>query len=166
MSMTISRDEFLAALQDQARGKPAIAARMAVGDPAISASIGAMATMLAMLSSQIDLVAGEVFTKARDTTVLADAAMKGILPFARPARLSLLVKNASAMPLQIAVGRRLLDHMARIYVTEDAANIAANSSALIRVRQKTVRNITHIVSESQPFYRVKIPASPDSEVLI
>ena len=112
--MTISRDEFLAALQDQARGKHALAARMAVGDPAITASIGAMTSMFAMVSQQIELAASEVFSKGRDTTVLADAAMKGILPFARPARLSLLINNATAAPLYIAFGRRLLDHMARI----------------------------------------------------
>jgi hypothetical protein len=36
--------------------------------------------------------------KARDSTVLADATLKGILPLARSCRVNLSVKNTDAVP--------------------------------------------------------------------
>ena len=47
-------------------------------DQRLLARIGAEAAMLALYSQQQDVAAMEPFTKARDVTVLADAAVKGV----------------------------------------------------------------------------------------
>lgn len=137
------------------------------GDPRLLAQMGAMATMLTMVSQQIDVESMEPFVKSRDTTVLADATMKGILPFARPARVTLSVQNVDAAnPINIAIGRRFIGEQGRVYVAESAATIAASSTGTVTAKQITARVFSHTVSGSVPFYSVQIPASSDSEQII
>ena len=49
------------------------------GDPRIRQNLEAMAAMLAMLSAQVETSQNEAFQKSRDSTVLADASMRGIV---------------------------------------------------------------------------------------
>ena len=125
-----------------------------------------MATMLAMLSQQLDVESMEPFKKARDTTVLADATMKGILPFARPARVTLAVVNGADAALAIGIGRRFIGPQSRVYVAETAAAIAPGATSLISAKQLTTRTYSHTVSNSSPFYSVQVPPSSDSELFI
>ncbi|KVN83424.1 hypothetical protein [Burkholderia ubonensis] len=164
--MALTRDDLFAAVTAEAQNYPAVATYLQAGDPRITMSLGAMAAMLAMVSSQIDVESVESFNKTRDTTVLADAAMKGILPFARPPRVVLAVKNPAAVALSIVVGRRLLDSYGRVYVAESAAAVPAGGTGTVSVKQVTTRPLKHIVSDSVPFYSVQIPANDDAEQII
>jgi hypothetical protein len=126
-------------------------------DPRLLAQLDAMATMLAMLSQEMETAAMEPFTKARDTTVLADAAIKGILPFARPVRIKVTIDNTRAEALNVPAGRRLLDAQGRIYVVDQGAVIAGLGSGFVTAVQKTEAAFEHTVSASQPFYAIDIP---------
>ena len=161
--MAYTRDELLVKLQAEVLSRPTAALYYQAGDPRLLAQIGAQATMLSMLSAQVDIASVESFQKTRDTTVLADATMKGILPFARPPRMTLLVKNTSDASVTIGTGRRLLDTFGRVYTTEVGATIAAGATATITVKQMTTRAFTHTVSGSQPFYAVQIPPNDDTD---
>lgn len=164
--MSYSRDDFLRAITAEVSNKPYVAQLYRAGDPRVLAHMNAMASMLAMISQQIDVESMEPFVKARDTTVLADATLKGILPFARPARATLTVVNASDAALVIGSGRRLIGPQSRVYVTESATTVAAGATATITVKQMTARNFAHTVVNSAPFYSVQVPPSTDSELFI
>jgi hypothetical protein len=164
--MAFTRDEFLAALEAEVQSRPMAALYYQAGDPRTLAQVGAFATMLAMQSTGIDIATTEPFLKTRDTTVLADATMKGILPFGRPPRMTLSVKNDSASPVSIGSGRRLLDSFGRVYTVEVGATIAAGASGTLTVKQMTTRTFSHTVNGSTPFYAVQIPPNDDSDVVI
>ncbi len=164
--MSYSREDFMAALAAELSNYPAVAQYYQAGDPRILANLGAMATMMALLSQQIDVESMEPFTKVRDTTVLADAAMKGILPFARPPRMTVSIVNDGISALQIDIGRRFIDQQGHIYVAETNVSIAAGQTGLVNLKQVTARVFTHTVSNSVPFYQVVIPPSTDSELFI
>ncbi len=137
---------------------PTAALAYQVRDPRLLAMLEAMATMLSMHSMEIDTAAMEPWTKARDMTVLADASVKGVLPFGTPAQYALTVENIASIPLEVAAGRRLMDQQGRVYVTTAGASVPVGEQATIHVTQQTESVIVHVVSESRPFYRITVPA--------
>jgi len=164
--MSLTRDDFMAAIAAEVSNFPSAAQLYQAGDPRILAPLNAMATMLTMISQQLDVESMEPFTKARDTTVLADATMRGILPFARPARVTLAIQNDADTPLTITIGRRLIGPQSRVYVAETAATIAPGTSATVSAKQMTARTYSHTVANSTPFYAVQVPASTDADLFI
>lgn len=130
-------------------------------DPRFLAKLDAMATMLALLSAEQDVAAMEPWTKARDVTVLADAAAKGILPFGRATRVKIAVTNPSASPLAINVGRRLLDTQGRLYVVDLGATIPAAGSGYVHAVQRSEVSFEHKTGLSAPFYQIEVP-QPDA----
>ncbi|WP_454056822.1 hypothetical protein [Cupriavidus sp. Marseille-Q8015] len=164
--MAYTRDEFMTALVSELTSKPLAASMYQAGDPLLLAQLGAQATMLAMVSSQIDIESLEAFNKVRDTTVLADATMKGILPFGRCPRVTLACQNEGLTPIAVAVGRRFLDQNGKVWVAESAANIAPGATATIAVKQQTIRIEPHTVTNSVPFYQVQVPPNTDADMLI
>jgi hypothetical protein len=164
--MAFTRDDFLAAITAEVSNQPLVAQLYQAGDPRVIAHMNAMATMLAMISSQIDVESMEPFTKARDTTVLADATLKGILPFARPARVTMTVTNGADTPLSINIGRRLIGPQSRVYVADTAAVVAPGGTSTISAKQLTTRAYSHTVANSTPFYSVQVPPSSDPDLYI
>lgn len=164
--MAYSREDFVQAIAAEISNHPLAAQYYQAGDPRLLAQLGAMATMLSMLSQQIDVESMEPFVMSRDTTVLADATMKGILPFARPARVTLSIENASDETLTLAIGRRLLDQQGRLFITETAAAINAGNTGTVTAKQMTMRQIAHTVANTVPFYSVQIPVSTDETQII
>lgn len=155
------KPDFDTALRDAVLSRPAVAAAYRAGDPRLVAQMDALATMLAMLSQQIDLAEVEPFVKAREGTVLADAALKGVLPLGRPARVSLIVDNPGTSAVTLAAGRTVLDTKGLRYSVEASATINPSDSGTITVVQSSVRQVSHTVAGSAPFYSVLIPASAD-----
>lgn len=164
--MALTRADFQQAIAAEISSYPTIAQLYQAGDPRVIAPMNAMATMLAMISQQIDVESMEPFIKARDTTVLADATMRGILPFARPARVTLAVKNDADTPLSIVLGRRMIGPQSRVYVAETAATIAPGAVGTISAKQMTVRTFSHTVVSSAPFYVVQVPPPSDADQFI
>lgn len=164
--MAYTREDFQAAIAAEISNYPVASQFYQAGDPRLLAQLGAMATMLTMVSQQLDVESMEPFVKARDTTVLADATLRGILPFARPARVTLAVTNGASTPMTISIGRRLIGPQSRVYVVEAAAVIAAGQTGMVAAKQLTVRTLSHVVANSIPFYSVQVPASSDPDMYI
>ncbi len=92
----LTREEFVQkAIEISTAKYPAVAALVKASDPRILQQIEAMATMLAMYSSQLEVAQSEPFEKTRDSTVLADAAMRGIVPKSTPSCVSISATNSS-----------------------------------------------------------------------
>ena len=155
------KSDFQAALVAAIASRPAAATAYQAGDPRLLAQLDAMATMMAMLSQQIDVAESEPFIKARLGTVMADAALKGVLPLGRPARVRLAVNNPGVGPVTIAAGRGVLDGKGRRYSVEGAATIGAGATVNITAQQLTTRQVLHTVAGTAPFYSVQIPPAAD-----
>lgn len=168
--MAFLKSDFEQAIRDAVATRPAAATAYRAGDPRLLAQIEASAAMLAMLSQQIDVAESEPFVKGRDGTVLADAALKGILPLARPAKMQVRIVNPGPTPVTLAAGRSIVDGKGRRYVIEGSATAPAAVTvglvttpgvANITALQTSVRTVAHTVTNSQPFYALLVPESPD-----
>mgnify|MGYP000845445849 FL=1 len=131
-------------------------------DPFVVAQIGAMAQMLELYSTQQNIAETEVFLKARDATILADATLKGILPLANCAKVTVSVVNPSLTnSVTLAYGRRLLDDKGRIWRVASTLVVAANSTGTVQLHQNEIRTITHTIATSEPFYSIVIPKNEE-----
>jgi len=153
-----TKADYLARAEAVIADYPKAALAYQVRDPRLLAMLESMATMLSLHSMEQDTAAMEPWTKARDVTVLADAAVKGVLPFGTPMRVSLSVQNITATAFPVLTGRRLLDQQGRIYVVTTGATVPANGTATIQAVQQAPTLITHTVSANQAFYRIEVPA--------
>ncbi|MGL5947914.1 MAG: hypothetical protein ACRCYV_02495 [Aeromonas sp.] len=162
----LTKEQFLQAAKDAGLAKyPAVAALIKAGDPRVLQQIEAQATMLAMYSAQVEVAQAEPFEKVRDSTVLADAALRGIVPKARAARVRLHVVNASERILTLHAGRELLDPKGRIFSVEAPCTVAAGEEAYALAIQSYRKATSHIVSGSRPFYAVHISLADDDSAL-
>lgn len=155
--MLLTKEDFKQAIEADLDKYPVAAAHFKAGDSLVIQAIYSIATMVSMLSQQIELDRDEVFEKARDTTVLADAALKGILPRAIPTTVLIKLANNNSAPVVISAGRVLLDSSSRQYEVIDTVQVAANAEVSIRAVQQTTTTISHTVGESKAFYRIEIP---------
>lgn len=161
----LTKSDFQQAIADSIASYPAVAPLYEAGDPRILQNLDAMATMLAMLSSQIEVASAEPFEKARDATVLADAAMRGIIRKATPSRVRISVANNSLSSFAIESGRTVLDSSGRPYLIETSSTIPAGSAGFIDAVQVTRETLTHTVANSVPFYAIEVPAPTDGSYL-
>ena len=157
--MTMTKSDFIQRAEAELGNYPTIAQRYRVGDPHVVAMLNAFASMLAAASQDAAMHAAEPFVKATDATILADAAVKGILPFARSAKVSITVANAGASPFNLATGRRLMDAQGRLYSVDAGTTIGASSSAVVTATQYAERTVQHTVTVYQPFYPIEVPAA-------
>lgn len=155
-----TKADFQAAIAASIASYPVAAQFYQARDPRLLAQLDAMAAILAEFSVEQDVAAMEPFTKARDVTVLADAAVKGILPFGKSGRYKIKITNASAVPFSVLSGRRLQDTQGRSYTVDLGATIPANGFAFVEAVQQTEKLIDHVVGVFQPFYTIEVP-QPD-----
>lgn len=151
-----TKDQIQASALAALSSYPTVAQFVQAGDPRVLAQIGAQAAMLAMLAEHVDVAQFEPFLKARDSTVLADASLKGILPLARACRLTLLAKNQGDAAYVLPAGRRLMDPKGRIYEVESAVTVPAYGEASVLCVQRSRRTQVHAVTAPTPFYAVQI----------
>ncbi|WP_426237524.1 hypothetical protein [Pseudomonas sp. TWP3-2] len=154
--MAITKDQFIQDAADEITNYPTLAKRFQIGDPLITQGLASMAAMLAQLSAQVEITTGEVYLKARDVTVLADASVKGVLPFGRPCIAGISVKNDGTKVLKILTGRVLRDQNGRMWRVTTGAQVAVGESASIVARQVELRTVTHTVAQNQPFYTIDL----------
>ena len=161
----LTKQDFLDAAFANIGNYPALETLYRAGDPRITQHIGAVATMLAMMSAQIEVSQAEPFERVRDSTVLADAALKGIFRKARPGRVCVTVENKGNSPLSLSAGRNLYDTKGNLYRIDTPVVVSAASSATVDCTQIRLEEITHTVSGSVPFYAIEIPESDDGSFL-
>ncbi len=157
----LTKDDFLRAIANNVAQYPTLSALYQAGDPRILQSQGAIAQMLAMFSQQIDIGMMEPFSKTRDSTLLADAALKGLVPMAVCARVRVKVINNGSAEYQLAAGRRLLDSSGNIYEVDLPVSVPVGASGFAELTQVQVSSYSHTVSASQPFYKIQVTQPRD-----
>jgi len=162
----LTKSDFKAKAVNAIANYPALTPLFNAGDPRILMQLEANATMLAMLSAQIEAASAEPFEKVRDATVLADAAMRGIIRKAVSAQVSILAKNDTTAPFTIESGRVITDTKGNNYVIATAVSVPENGgTATFEAVQVSVTNYVHTVSGSVPFYAIEIPPPEDNSFL-
>ncbi|AJK46254.1 hypothetical protein [Burkholderia plantarii] len=161
----LTKADFQKLIRDTIADYPAIAPLYHAGDPRITQHLDAMATMLGALSAQIEVAQIEPFEKTRDSTVMADAAMRGIVRKATPARVLVRARNAGSSPFLIESGTAVLDSSGLPYRVETAATVPPGDEATFEASQRRAVTFTHIVNGSEPFYSIPIPPADDEAVL-
>lgn len=154
--MAITKDQFLQSAINEIGSYPTLALRFQIGDPLMSQGLASMAAMLADLSNQVEVTAGEPFTKARDVTVRSDAAVKGILPFGTPSIANIKATNGSMSQVQVLAGRSIQDAAGRYWLVITGATVPPYGSAMLTARQVSARSFTHQVATYMPFYSVQL----------
>lgn len=166
--MAIPKSDFFEAMRGVLLEHDATAVALQVQDPRIVQPLGAMAQMLAMLSVQLDINANEVFEKVKDATIYADAALKGIMPYARPARVLLKADNPTATALPIAAGRVFTDQAGRKYYSISPMLIPAtlngvDGTTTLRLSQSETQVHSSTIDESRPFLTVPVQQPLNSD---
>lgn len=160
----LTKSDFQQAIADSINKYPAVAPLYQAGDPRIIQHLDAMATMLAMLSAQVETAMTEPFEKVRDSTVLADAAMRGIVRKGTPARVRVKVANKSSEACALVSGRNLFDSAGHIYRLETSATVAAGAATTVEATQIKEVTVSHTVAGSEPFYSILVPQSDDGHL--
>lgn len=164
--MAYSKQDYLAMIATSISNYPVAAQFYQAQDPRLLAQLDAAATMLAMKSSEQDVQAMEPFTKARDLTVLADAAVKGVLPFGQSGLAVVAVANPSTTtPLPVLTGRPLYDAQGNPYVVTTGATIAPSGSGTVIALQQSQSTFQHTVATSTAFYQIPIPSAPSGQFI-
>lgn len=161
----LTKQDFIDAIDAEIDSYPTIAPLYRAGDPRIRQHIEASATMFAMLSSQIEVAQTEQFEKSRDGTILADAAMRGIVPKGKAARVLIKATNSGSSDFFIESGRNIIDSNGLYWRVETAVTVPAGGSADFEAVQKRFETVTHVVSGSEPFYAIQVPISEDGGYL-
>ena len=154
--MAVTKDELMQAAVNEITNYPTIALRYQIGDPLILQGLASISAMLADLSNQVEMTAGEAFIKARPVTVLADAAVKGILPFATPTIASITLLNSGSTTVQVLQGRSLMDQGGRYWRVISGGTAEPGASVRILAKQVVLRSLTHSVTKNTPFYTVEL----------
>jgi hypothetical protein len=145
---------------------PTVAPLYAAQDPRLVAPLNAMAMMSALISAQLEVAAAEPFSLAKDATIVATAALRGIVNQAGSARIVVQVKNTSAAAITINGGSHLADTIGNDYhtvaaVTVPAATVVGQTlnpgSAYLTAVQETVVAFSHTITASLAFYKIPIP---------
>lgn len=160
-----TREDFMKEAERLLSKYPTLSVLSKVGDPRLKHNLESVAGMLAMYSSQVEVSTAEAFEKVRDSTVLADAAMRGIIPKATPARLVLAVTNKGASVFQIDASRGFADNQGLDIRGDATVSVPAGATVALPATQIYTKTTTHSVTESRPFYEVEIDLADDDAYL-
>lgn len=163
--VAITKDEFLQKAMDSLSAFPTVALYVKAGDPRVLGQLGAQATMLSMISQQIDVDKFEPFVKSRDGTVLADAALKGILPLGRACRVTLSIENTDSQSVSLGAQRRFLDSKGRLYELDAALTIASGATGTATAVQIRRRSLASSITTAKDFYSLPVSLSSDEMFL-
>jgi hypothetical protein len=165
-------DDFQKKIRDASLANETVAALYHAGDPRIYRFERSVAQMFGMLSQQIEVAAMEVFEKSRDTTVLADAALKGLLFTAEPAIIRIKADNLAHEEITIVTGRQLIDANGMVWSVLNPVTVPATvqgdgnlSSATFTAIQSTTETQTFTVAVGEPFFELKV-IPPENDAYI
>lgn len=164
--VALTKEQFEQAARDALGGFPTVAQFVKAGDPRVLAQLSAQATMLAMMSANTDVAKFEPFLKSRPGTVMADAALKGILPLGRACRVTLTIENTDSQPMTFGAQRRILDAKGRIYELDSAATVPAAAGGVpgstnVTATQIRRRSLTSRVTVANDFYSLPVSLTSD-----
>lgn len=160
-----TKADFLQKIEELLPSYPTINALYQAGDPRVHQQLEAQAAMLAMMSGQIETAQNEVFQKSRDSTVLADASMRGIVRKGNAARARVKCVNNGTESFTVESGRNLFDSSGRVWHIETSVTVEPAGTGTFEATQRSIETIVHTVSNTEPFYAIEILPADDESYL-
>lgn len=161
-----TKEDFEKEIEQEFLKREHTAALWNVQDPTILQALKSQATMLAMLSQQVEVAMMEPFVKARESTVLADAAIKGLIFTAKPTAIQITFKNENKeQEIRVESGRILQDSVGRIYHTLEPITLAPENDGIVLARQINIETQEHTVTRDEPFYSIVIEQPKDGSYI-
>lgn len=162
----LTRDDFNDKYVSLLEKYPELKARHDAGDPTLSVQIEGIFTAFAMLSADQEVALAEPHAKTRPATVLADAALRGIIPKSRPSVVQVSATNASTTnAFTIEQGRTVFDTAGISYRAVAAQTIQPGETETVEFEQVKSVTVEHTVTGSVAFYAIQVPASDDDSTL-
>ncbi|OTG87880.1 hypothetical protein [Acinetobacter sp. ANC 3813] len=140
---------------------PEIQARYLAGDPTVTAPIQVMQHMLAELGRDVDVSELEPFIKSRESTILADASNKGILPKGTATQHRVSIKNNGTERVTMQSGRVFEDGQGRVWRFIQNAEIPAGDEIRVLAEQSQERIVVKTITETLPFFSFQLPITED-----
>ena len=170
----LTKADFLKAAEQEIRSNPSkysqLSPLLQAGDPRLTQAIGSIATMLSMLSQQIEASTDEQFNRIKKSTVDAWLASHGVWKSAKAATFKVRVKNPHPTAnVHLGLFTQLVSDNGVTCRTMDrrAYNVEPNNPITVDVGQYTRRNnnndFVHTVTETKPFYQIELPLEEDGE---
>lgn len=162
----LTKEEFLAQVEEASLKRNRTANLFHAGDPRIYQMQESTATMLAMLSQQVEVALAEPFVKSRDATVLADASAKGVLFTGKSSLINIKAENKGKKDISVGAGRKLLDTKGRPYLATKTITIPVGETVTIQAIQNETETQTRTITESKPFLGVEVEQPEDNDNFI
>lgn len=161
----LTRADFDESFRRNLEKYPTLAARYDAGDPALRQQVEAIFTAMAMQSAAQEVALAEPQVKSRPATILADAALRGIIPRARPGIVVVAVDNQSEHDFTVTESRTVIDPSGQYYRAVAAQTVAAGQVGNVTFEQVRGTSFVHQVTESAPFYAIQVPTPDDGSHL-
>lgn len=141
---------------------PSHYARYMAGDPTISAQIRVMQHILAEFARDVDTSEIEPFIKSKESSILADASNKGILPLCTPCQHYFEIRNSDKTnALFLQSGRIILDGQGRPWRLKQSANVPADSTIEVAAEQSEIREVTYAPEITETFHSYTLDLADD-----
>ena len=144
---------------------PDIYARYISGDSSVTAPISAIQHMLAEIGRDVEVSEIEPFIKSRESTILADASNKGILPLGTPCQHYITLTNRGTQRLTILSGRAFEDAQGRPWQFLQNAEVLPNESVDVLAEQSQVRKVKKTIIETLAFNQFKLDIEEDMSLV-
>lgn len=144
---------------------PVMSARYRAGDPTVTAQISAIQHMLAEIGRDIDVSEIEPFVKSRESTILADASNKGILPWGTPCQHRMTINNRGTERETLSSGRIIEDGQGRPWRLLQNAEIVAGGVVQVLAEQSQVRRVERTIIETISFNQFTLDIDDDMSLV-
>lgn len=164
MSVPINqlRKKILSSIDSHLNDYPEVAERWRAGDPTVRAMMTSVVETVLWLSRDNQVNITEPFIKSKQSTIIADAINKGILPVATPCQHLLTIENKGKKQVSLSQGRLIEDGSGREWRIMASINVNPDETKTVLAEQSTVRIVENTIPVSEPFYRLDVTASDDS----
>lgn len=158
----LQRDSLNHSIQNVLNDFPEIAQRWRAGDPTVTAMLTAVRELAIALSRDNEINMIEPFIKSKDSTIIADAINKGILPIATPCQHLVVIENQGSSTITLSQGRLIEDGMGRQWRLLSSITVAGGESQTVVCEQSVVVEHRFNIVSSEPFYQTTVPMTDDN----
>lgn len=150
------RKKILSSIDSHLNDYPEVAERWRAGDPTVRAMMTSVVETVLWLSRDNQVNITEPFIKSKQSTIIADAINKGILPVATPCQHMLTIENNGNSKVSLSQGRLVEDGTGRQWRLMSSATINGHETKKVLAEQSTVNHIEVNIPVSESFYRLDV----------
>ena len=150
------RRKILSSIDSHLNDYPEVAERWRAGDPTVRAMMTSIVETVLWLSRDNAVNITEPFIKSKQSTIIADAINKGILPVATPCQHMLTIENNGSEKVSLSQGRLIEDGTGRQWRLMSSITLAEGETKKVLAEQSTINYIETTIPVSESFYRLDI----------